>query len=96
MKLKKTPSPYIFVNKNCAMSRAIMLFASAGTYGHEEVFTNLLHYCHSSNNFLRRTKSSEVSQKIVIFGIILNNFSSKSDLRGYEIENSTICLRLCV
>ena len=96
MRLKKSPSPYVFVNKNGVRCRAIMWFNSAGTYDHEEVFTNLLHHCHSSNKFLRRTKSSEVSQNIVIFGIILNTFGSKSGLRGYETEKSAIYLRLCV
>ena len=41
-----------------------MLFVSAGTHDHEEVFTNLLNHCHSSRKFLRHTKSSEVSRKM--------------------------------
>ena len=95
MKLKKSSSSYVFVNKNGVRCRAIMLFVSAGTYDHEEVFTNLLHRCHCSNKFLRRAKSSEVSQKIVTFGIILNNFGSKSGLKGYETQKITISLRFC-
>ena len=35
MKLKKSPSAYVFVNKNCFMHRAITLFASASTYDHD-------------------------------------------------------------
>ena len=95
MKLKKTPSPYVFVNKNGVRWRAIILFVSAGTYDHEDVFTNLVHHYRCSNIFLRRTKSSEVSRKIVTFGLILNNCCFKSGLGGYETEKSTICLRLC-
>ena len=64
MKLKKSPIPYVFVFKNCSGRRAIMLFVSAGTHDHEEVFTNLLYHCHSSRKFLRHTKSSEVSRKM--------------------------------
>ena len=86
MKLKKTPSPYVFVNKNGVRWRAIILFVSAGTYDHEDVFTNLVHHYRCSNIFLRRTKSSEVSRKIVTFGLILNNYCFKSDLGEYETE----------
>ena len=69
MRLKKSPSPYIFVNKNGVRCRAIMWFVSAGTYDHEEVFTNLLHHCRSSNKFLRRTKSSEITQETLLFAL---------------------------
>ena len=62
-------SSYVFVNKNGVECRAIIRFASAGTYDHEEVFTNLLHHCHRSKTFLRRTKSSDVKQETVIFRI---------------------------
>ena len=47
-------------------------------------------------NFLRHLKSSVVIRKIVTFYIILNNFGSKSGLKGYETENFAICLRLRV
>ena len=93
MKLKKSPSPYVFVNKNCFRCRAIMLFGSASTHDHKKVFTNLLHYCHCSKKFLRHTKSSEVSHKIVNFCLILNTFCSQSGLKGYETEKITVCLR---
>ena len=44
MELKKSPRAYFFPNKNGATRRAIMLFAFASTYDHEEVFANLLWY----------------------------------------------------
>ena len=50
------------------------------------MFTNLVHHYRCSNIFLRRTKSSEVSRKIVTFGLILNNYCFKSDLGEYETE----------
>ena len=43
MKLKKLPSAYAFVNKNCFMCRTVMMFVSASTHDHEEVFTDLKH-----------------------------------------------------
>ena len=61
----------VFVSKNGVRRRAIMLFVSAGTYGREKVFTNpftnLLHYCHCSNILLRRTNSSEINPKTLLF-----------------------------
>ena len=95
MKLKKSPSLYVFAHKNCFIRRLIMLFVSAGTHDHEEVFTNLSHHCHGSKNFLRHTNSSEVSRKIVTFCIILNNLCSGSGLKWYETEKIIVCLLLC-
>ena len=40
---QKTPSLYVFVNKNGVRCRVIMLFVSAATYDHEDVFTNSVH-----------------------------------------------------
>ena len=95
MKLKKSPIPYVFVFKNCSGRRAIMLFVSTGTHDHEEVFTSLLYHCHSSRKFLRHTKSSVVTQKILTFCIILRNLCSESGLKGYETEKIIISLRFC-
>ena len=68
MKLKKSPSPYVSVHKNCSGCRAIMLFVSADTHYHEKVFRNLLHHCLSPRKFLRHT-NSKVSHKTVMFWI---------------------------
>ena len=96
MKLKKSPIPYVFVFKNCSGRRAIIVFVSTGTYDHEEVFTSLLYHCHTSiKKFLRHTKSSEVTQKILTFCTILRNLCSGSGLKGYETEKNIIGLRLC-
>ena len=51
IKTKKSPSAYVFPNKNCFRCHAIMLFVSTSTYDHEEVFTNLLWHCHCSRKF---------------------------------------------
>ena len=67
---KRSPSPYVFVYKNCSRILAIMLFVSAGTHDHEEVLSSLLYHCHSSRKFLRHTNSSEVSHKTIFFCII--------------------------
>ena len=67
---KKSPHPYVFANKNGVRCRVNMLFVSAGTYDHEEVFTNFLHHYHCSKVFLRCTKLSEISQETLLFRII--------------------------
>ena len=67
MKLRKSTPPYVFVHKNCSRCRAIMLFNSAGTQDHEEVFINLLHHSLSSRKFVRHTISTEVSHKTIHF-----------------------------
>ena len=56
IKTKKSPSAYVFVNKNCFRCHAIILFASTSTYGYEEVFTNLLWHYHCSRKFLTEPK----------------------------------------
>ena len=56
IKTKKLPSAYVFVNKNCVRCRTIMLFVSASTHSHEEVFTNLLWHCHCSRRFFTEPK----------------------------------------
>ena len=42
IKTEKSSSAYVFANRNCFRYHTIMLFISARTYDHEEVFTNLL------------------------------------------------------
>ena len=63
IKTKKSPSAYVFANKTYFRCHAIMLFISASTYDHEEVFTNLLWHYHCSRKFLRHLKSSVVIRK---------------------------------
>ena len=53
---KKSPSAYVCANENCFRCHAIMLFVSASTYGHEEVFTNLLWHCYCSRKLLAAPK----------------------------------------
>ena len=56
IKTKKSPSAYVCANKNCFRCHAIMLFVSASTYDHEQVFTNLLYHCHSSRKVFMESK----------------------------------------
>ena len=42
MKRKKSPSAYVFVNKNGVTCRATMPFASASAHDHKKVFANSL------------------------------------------------------
>ena len=56
IKTKQSPSAYVFVNKNYVRCRKIMLFVSASTHSHEEVFTNLLWHCHYPRRFFTEPK----------------------------------------
>ena len=56
IKTKKSPSAYVCEYKNCVRCHAIMLFVSASTYGHEEVFTNLLWHYHCFRKFFTESK----------------------------------------
>ena len=56
MESKKSPSAYVMVHRSCFMHRTIMLFISASTYDHEEVFTNLLHHYKCSRKFFTTLK----------------------------------------
>ena len=88
IKTKKSPSAYIYASKNCFRCRAIMMFVSAGTYDNEEIFINLLHHSHVSKNFLRRTNSSEISQKTLLFASIWTILALKVVWKGMKLKKS--------
>ena len=54
--MKKSPSAYVCAYKNCSSCHATMLFLSVSTHDHEEVFTNLLHYCNWSKKVFTAPK----------------------------------------
>ena len=56
MKRKKSPSAYVFVNKNGVTCHATMPFASASAHDHEEVFANSLWHHNYSRKFFTAPK----------------------------------------
>ena len=56
IKTKKSPFAHVFANENCFRCYAIIVFVCTSTYGHEEVFTNLLWHYHWSRNFFTEPK----------------------------------------
>ena len=53
---KKFPSAYVFVDKSYSTCHATMLFVSASTYDHEEMFANSIRHHSYSRKFFTAPK----------------------------------------
>ena len=96
MKSEKSPYAYVWVHRNCFMRRATMLFTSASVYDHGKVFANLLHHCQHSENFFTTPKVINSQSQNSNFLHHFESFVGQSDLKEYETQKITICLRFVI